>query len=388
MPELIGPARNMEKVPAIFQDGGNPEVHYLESKENGQVIAHGEPAQILLNSGFNLNLLRPYMAWNGKRFSPYVKIGDRQVIVNNEAVKKPIIRPATNATLRTDEWKSIDMAVLETAKQRLRFYQTMAGAGLTYPLSDAMGTTVLGWDKMTDDDGDARLTMTPDIAPPEGRVEYTREYIPIPLICKGFRLNVRELNASRTTGRPLDTTIAADAARKVMEAVEKLCLLGTGAITYGGGTLYGAINYTNRVTGSLTGSWATTPANAKTDTLAMKQASLNINHFGPWSLFTPTNFETALDEDYNASYPSRTVRERVMSIEGITNSTTLDYLTASNVLMMEMNQASSRIIVGFEPRTLQWTGMGSLALYYMIMCCIVPNFRADANNRCGIIHYS
>jgi uncharacterized linocin/CFP29 family protein len=381
----------IDNTPAGWHPDDAPQIHYLEPKEgndgNTTYVAHGEPAHKLLNSGMNLNALRPYFAWNNKtkKYVPVCNMGT-QINAEGKVVPKPVL--AANATLREDEWKTIDQTVLQVSRKQLAFYQSLVASGLTFPLSDALGTTVLGWDKMQDDDGDARLTMEPDIPPLEGRVTYDREYIPIPLVCKGFRLNIRELNASRRGGMPLDTAIMADATRKVTELIEKLSINGTNGITYGGGTLYGMLNYDHRVTGTLTSAWTNSSArDPLADVIAMKQDSLDIYHNGPWRMFIPTGYSTALEEDYTSGYP-KSIRNRLLEVEGVNSIQTLDYMTAGNVVMMEMDQRTIRMIVGFEPKTIEWTSMGGMSFHYMIMAIMVPNPRADANNRTGIIHYS
>ena len=367
-------------IPAGQHWDDKPEIHYLEPREGNKgetvFVAHGEPAQKMLNSGMDLGALRPYYALNEKtnRYVPGCNINGKFALTNN-------------ATLRQDEWKQIDQTVLDVSRKEMAFYQSVRSAGLTMPLGNALGTTVFGWDKMSPGEARARITMEPDIPPEEDRVTYDREYIPIPLVTAGFRLNVRELDASRRGNRPLDTTIAAERTRMVNQTIEELLLNGTGGITYGGGSLYGATNYTYNVTGSLTAAWTASGRDPVTDLTNMQQASRDIYHRGPWRVFVPAGYTKVMGLDYTTGYP-KSIMTRLMELEGISSIQILDYLAANKVLMMEMDQRSYRVLVGFEPRTVEWTTMGGWSFHYMIVACIVPNPRADANNRTGIIYYS
>lgn len=387
MAGVVGP--QIHNVPTEWQPDTAPQIHYLEPTEgnNGgvQYVAHGEPVQRLLNSGMNLDVMRPYLAFSRKRrgLVPVVNNGH---YVNNEGKKIPKVALTTNAVLREDEWKTIDATVMEVARAQLRFYSDLVAAGLTYPL-DPFATSILGWDKMTDDDGDARFAMAPDIPPEEGRVTFEREYIPIPFVTKGFTLDARELGISRNAGTSFDVEYVRQATMKVTEALEKLTLLGTAGITYGGGSIYGALNYPHRGTGSLTANWTATARDPVEDLMNMIQDSVNIYHNGPWNLYVPTAYRKPLDDDYVSGYP-KTVRSRLMELEGLSSIRVSDYMTANNILLMEFSPLTVRMIVGFEPRTIEWSNMAGMKLQYMVMACLVPNFRADANNRCGIIHYS
>lgn len=377
---VIGP--QIHNIPAGFHFDDEPQVHFLEPKENNMggvsYVPHGEPAQVLLNSGMDLGVLRPYWSYNkkNKRWMP---------VANLRGYSRPV--PVENATLLPDEWKQIDGAVLKTARKRMGFYMSLSAAGLTTPLTNPFGTMLFGWDKMQDDDGDAAITMEPDVPPLEGRPTYDRDWVPIPLITKGFRLNLRELDASRKYGEPLSTSGIAQSTLKVTEAAEKLCLHGTAGTKFGGAKVYGATNYPSRLTGSLTAAWTESAANPHQDTLNMVQATTNNLHYGPYFMYIPTAYSTAIEGDHSNSY-SKSIRQRMLETEDLNGIKKLDYLDTGNVLLLEHDEMSVRILVGFEPRTIQWATRGGMSFEFMIMACIVPNYRADANGRTGITHYS
>src|SRR4051812_35177411 len=80
----------------------------------GGSIKGGLVAQKLLQSGFNINALR------------------------------------TNDTLRKDEWKLYDTAIVGIAKARLIGVGDLVSRGLTMKLNNALGVTRIEWENDTD----------------------------------------------------------------------------------------------------------------------------------------------------------------------------------------------------------------------------------------------
>src|SRR4051812_19837838 len=113
---------------------------------NGQ--AQGAVASTLLNNGFDTMALRPWIGKDGKHYVARVDNG------------KSIAVPVANygATLRKEEWKQIDDAVILAARERLRVVADIRGAGLTYTIPNGMGKTVLVTQSMTDITG-ATISM-------------------------------------------------------------------------------------------------------------------------------------------------------------------------------------------------------------------------------------
>src|SRR5690606_33206914 len=85
--------------------------------------ASGSVAARMLQSGFNVNALR------------------------------------TNGTLRKDEWIQYDTAVVEVARKRLGAVADLLNAGLRYNLANALGTTRVEWETVSDMDP-ADITMS------------------------------------------------------------------------------------------------------------------------------------------------------------------------------------------------------------------------------------
>lgn len=296
--------------------------------------------------------------------------------------------PVTNGTLRRDEWKRLDEAILEISRTRLNGVQDLIDKGLTYQLGDGMGSTVLEYHDVSDALV-AELTMDGVTRAKGDRVKYSTIYLPIPIIHADYEINARVLAASRKLGNPLDTTMAERATRKVAEQLETMLFTAT-SYAFGGGTIYSYLNHPNRNTGTLSASWSTdSPAGILEDVIAMKQASINAMHYGPWMLYIPTAYETVLDEDYvSTTSVVTTIRKRLMDIEGIMGIKVVDTLTADNVVMVQMTSDVVRLVQGMGVQSVEWETEGKFITKHKVLTIQVPQIRADQDGNSGIMHYS
>jgi uncharacterized linocin/CFP29 family protein len=333
--------------------------------------AHGDVARRLMAGGMNVNALR---TWIGKDGRPYMN-------VNGEAT------PTVNATLKYDEWKELDMRVAQAARSRLVGVQDLISRGLEYRLGNGLASTVLQSQNASDISA-AELSMSGDKPGTKDRPNFETVYLPLPIAHKDFQLSIRVLEASRKNGDGLDLFTAELAGRKVAECVEDLLFNGTGSFTFGGGTIYGYANHPNRNTVSLGTAWTSdTGANILADVLSMKQASLTDGHYGPWMLYVPTNYEKVLDDDFKAA-SDLTIRQRILQVAGIEGVKVADKLTASNVILAEMQPDTVRMVTGLDITTVEWDSKGGMLFDYKVMAIMVPQIRADQDGKSGIIHLS
>jgi hypothetical protein len=353
----------------------------------GREQATGQVANFFLNqSQFDVGRSRP---WIGNDRRPYVTVykgGDPGKPENY--VNEPVY---TNATLRRDEWKSLDEAVLRVAETRLNGIQDLINRGLTYNLGNAMGTTVLEWHDVSDA-FDAVLTMDGVTRGYNDRPVFTHHYLPIPIIHVDYEINTRVLAASRNLGNPLDTTAAERAARKVSEYLENMLFTDT-SYAFGGGTIYSYVNYPHRNQVTLSENWdnssAKSPRDIINEVLSLKQTSIDNLHYGPWVLYIPTAYETVLDddmEDTGTTSMGITIRERLMKISGILDIKVIDALPANNVLFVQMTSDVVRLVRGMGIQNVQWQAEGNFVNRYKVMTIQVPQIRSDQNGKCGIVH--
>lgn len=357
---------------------------------NGQ--GQGPVAQQVLNAGGSLNVgtMKPFIGRDGRSYIQVFKGGDP---------KKPdnySVHPVTNAaTLRRDEWKQLDEAVLNISETRLGGVQDLVSKGLVYNIGNGMGSTVLEWHDVSDA-LEAVATMDGVNRAKNDRQVYQTNYLPLPIIHADYEINARVLASSRSLGNALDVGMAERAARKVNLLLEQMLFTNT---TYSWGTaddrslnsIYSYINHPDRneVTLSTYGGWSSSAATGATilaSVLAMKQASIDAYHYGPWVLYIPTAYETVLDGDYDATTPGTTIRERILKISGITSISVVDTLTAANVLLVQMTSDVVRLVRGMGMQNVEWQTEGKFITNYKVMTIQVPQIRSDQEGHSGIVH--
>jgi len=346
----------------------------LENINSEILQGGGSVAQRLLANGMNVGALRPWVAEDGFNY----------ITVNEKGVEKAV-RFSGNATLRKDEWKALDTAVLKAAQTRLVGVADLEARGLTFNLANGLGTTVFQYEDMSDVQG-AQVSMDGVTRGENDRVEFDINSLPMPITHGDFQLNIRALTASRTLGAPLDTTIAELKARKIAEKIEEYLFVGSSTYTFGGGTIYGYLDQPAINSVTLSQNWdasGKTGAEIMVDVLAMKQACINARHYGPYMMYIPTAYEATLDDDFKAN-SDVTIRERILKIANIIDIKVADSLTANNVLMVQMTSDVVRMINGLAMTTVEWTSEGGMIFHFKIMQISVPQIRADQNDRSGV----
>lgn len=346
----------------------------------------GQLAQMMLQHGrIDPGRMRKWFDPKTKRayITVYKGSGDPSKPENYQDV--PI---QANATLRRDEWKQLDEAVLRISEERIGGWQDAP----VFNLGNAMGTTVLEYHDISDA-MEAELTMDGITRSTGDRPAYTTNYLPLPIIHADYEINARVLSASRNLGQPLDTDGAERATRKVLEKLENLFFTDT-TYTYGGGTIYSYVNHTDRNQYTLTagnGNWdssSATGAEIIQDVLGMKQASINAFHYGPWNLYVCTDYETVLDDDYDSTTPGTTIRERIMKIGGINDVKVIDKLPDNEVLLVQMTTDVVRLVNGMGIQNVEWEEQGGMVTKYKVMTIRLPQIRSDQDGNSGIVHGS
>ena len=353
---------------------------------NGQ--AQGEFAQYALNqSSFQVGAMRPFIGKNGRTYISLFKGGNPK-----SPASYAVIPINNNATLRRDEWKQLDDALMETNKYRLGGIEDLIANGLTYNLGNAMGTTVLEWHDIGDF-GEATMTMDGVTRGNNDRPNFQFNYLPIPIIHFDYEINARALESSRKLGNPVDTTSAQNAGRKVAEYLENLLFTD---VIYSFGekddrnanTIYSYLNHPDINLVTLAEHWdasASTGALIVEDVMKMKQASINDYHYGPWMLYIPTNYEVQIDKDYDTVTPGTTTRERIMKIANIKGIKVVDTLPSDKVLLVQMTPDVVRLVRGLGLTNVEWKTEGGFVSKFKVLTIQVPQIRSDQNKRSGIV---
>lgn len=342
--------------------------------------------EFMVNRRLDVGAWKPFEE-DGRSYISVFMGGDPTKQVNYKVI------PVNNAaTLRRDEWKALDSAVLDIARDRLVGINDLKAKGLVYPLGNAMGTTVLEWHDIGDS-MEAVISMDGVTRGQGDRPTFQHNYLPIPIIHVDYEINSRELATSRNMGNPIDTSSAEHAARKVTERLEDMLFTD---VTYGYGELdsrnrnkiYSYVNFPDRIQKVVT-SWTAsgkTGADIVDDVLGAMQESITRKHYGPWTLYIPTGYQTAILADYDATTPGTTIRERLMKLDGITEIKVADHLAADNMVLVEMKKETVRLIEGFGLQNVEWQTEGRFITKYKVLTIQVPQIRSDRNGACGIVH--
>lgn len=351
----------------------------------GQGQTQGEVAAYAAMNGGKLDpgSMRPWIDRTGKCYvTVYNGFGDPKDVKNytNKEIN------VNTGTLRRDEWKRLDDAILEVSRARLGGVQDLVANNLVYNLGNGMGTTVLEYHDSSDS-MEAQTTMDGISRTQGDRPVFGYHYLPLPITHVDYEINARVLAASRNMGNALDTTSAEHAARKVLEKIEAMLFTNV-TYSFGGGTIYSYINHPDINGVTLTLAWdnaSKTGANIVTDVLNMKQASIDAKHYGPWMLYIPTAYETKLDGDYDSTTPGTTTRERIMKIDGIKGIKVIDTMPADNVLLVQMTSDVVRLVQGMPLQNVEWQTEGKFLTKYKVMTIQVPQIRSDQNGASGIV---
>lgn len=327
--------------------------------------------------------MRPFLSDDGKAYILVHTGGDKNDPKNYRT------EPVANATLRYDEWRTLDQAVIRVAEQRLVGFEDLRRNGLVYNLGNAMGTTILTWEKMSDA-FTAKISIDPVSRGKNDRLDFIPAHTPIPVIHEDYQLSERVLSESRNRGNGLDTLSAERAARAVAVKLEDMLFGETASFAYGGGTVHSYLSHPDINTVALGDPWddsAASPEEIVGDILNMKQASINDNYRGPWMLYVPTAYDTVLDEDYKTTGAgmSQTIRQRILQISGIQGITVVDRLPANNVLLVCMQKDVVDLIDGMSMQNIQWDSEGGMVHNYKVMAIQIPRIKSDYNGRSGIV---
>lgn len=348
----------------------------------GQGGGTGEVAhQIQTDGVLDPGSMRPFIGLDGKCYISVYKGGDRADLKSYGS------QLVTNATLRRDEWNQLDQALLQISRERLGGIKSLEEHGLVYNLGNAMGTTVLEYEDISEA-MEAHFTMDGVTRGKGDRPEFTSKYLPIPILHVDYEINSRVLAASRNRGQALDTISVELAARRINEQLEDMLFTNT-SYAWGNGTIYSYVNTPHRNQISLSVDWdasAKTSAHIVREVLDMKQANINSKHFGPYELYIPTAYETRLDEDYDARTPGTTLRERILKIDKIMSLKVIDHLPANNVLLVQMTSDVVRLVKGMGITNIEWKTEGKFITKYKVMTIQVPQIRADQAGNSGIVH--
>lgn len=339
-----------------------------------------------------------------RRKRPYVlnqgRADERSVVDVNtgrlDASGKPIYTQQqihTNATLRKDEWISLDEEIIEAAREELSLIQDLLDKGLVKYVG-GLGTTVSEWEsasKMTaasvSMDGKSRNAE-------KDNQEFETQGVPIPVVKKPFEIGTRVLEASRRRGSGLDTTQHTEAAVQVARASEVMGFYGAGfgAVDSAGSRyqVHGLFTFPGRATANIA-DWAnsaTTPETILDDILALiDQMAREELHLGPFRIYIPPTMRFQFSRDFKA-FGTITLRERVLA-EGIIDDIKVsNVIQGGNVAMVELKKKVIDLGIGADLTTVQYSSLDGWSENFEVYAAWAPRLKQDFDEHCGIMHAS
>lgn len=310
-----------------------------------------------------------------------------RALASGQRMDESVLR--TCDVLRKDEWRAYDTSVVEEAARMRRGVADLISAGLVTNIPRALGKTIFEYETVSDME-EAIISMSGVERSDNDRQEYERAGVPLPMVHKDFDVDLRELEASRNGNRPLDTTRAGVAGRKVSEKQEEI--LFEGGPTFGGLPIYGYTTHPNRLTASFgtNGVWsagAKTGPNIVADVQTGKTALRNAGFRGPYWVYSSDSADEKLGDDYNVSGASvLTIRERLLKIEGVTKLETTEFLTGDQVLIVQATKDVISWLQGIDITNAQWDLAGGFRIAFKVYAIGIPLIKATQSGKTGIFH--
>ena len=343
---------------------------------------------------FDVNSKRPYRGETRKDLA-YITLPDGVNADGTPKFKAHFVGQANASTLLRDEWKYIDDAIGQARQKKMAFVNWLISKGCVIDIPNGLGVTQYEWQNIGNLSG-AEYSMDGLKQGDTDRVEYSSATIPLPIVSKNWRLNLRYLEESRRKGMPMDTYFMSETARIVAQFVEKMMIMGTGSFKYGGDTLYGLLDSPNvealtAGSGLFTVAWndaAVTGSGILADVLAMVQKANDNLHYGPFSLWLPQKYQVALALDYSDEYP-KTIAQRILETGAISDINYSDYFEQVGgkdvIVMLEANKENIAVVRGMEFRDFEWQTLGGWVIEHKVAGIYAPLIRKDAGSKTGII---
>ncbi len=293
----------------------------------------------------------------------------------------------TNDLLRKDQWKQLDQAVVEIAAVRLRPLQVLRERGLVRNL-DGLGVLLSQYEQLSDMT-DAEISMSGIARTQEDSANYTLISVPIPVISKDFRINLRRLLASQrapagaSISEAIDVTQVRTATRKVSEMAVSMLFNGYGG-KLDGNALTGLTNATNANT--VSGSDWGTVANIYANMLTAISALQGDRMFGPYGLFVAVDQYNEMLQ-YIASV-NQTALMRVQTIPGMQFVEPADQLASGTAVLFQLTADVIDIAIAEDITVVEWDEHGGLTAQFKVMMAYAPRPKYDADSRSGIAYIS
>lgn len=332
-------------------------------QQGAQSFFSTSPGKLLAANGWDLRVLRPVLRDNG-----------------------PL---RANDLLRKDEWKALDDAIVPVARRQLGAIEDLRAAGLVRSLG-SLGVLLDEYEAVSDIDA-AEQSMSGVTSGQRDLATYALNSVPIPITFRDFQIHLRHLEASRRGGSQIDTTNAELCAARVAEKLEEVLFNGS-SVNIGGNSIAGLTTASSRITGSLTGDWATFPTvtgeNIVSDVLSMIADAEDENYFGEMTFYVPVSYMQVLRNDFKAN-SDKTILQRLEEIDAFAGVRATTSLTAE-VVGVHLRRDVLDYSEASGITTVQWEEMGGMIQNFKVMAASAPRIKipSTASAKTGLVHYT
>jgi len=254
--------------------------------------------------------------------------------------------------------------------------------GLTYDLG-GIGTSVSQW-QVASTMTPANVSMQASTAGDRDIVEYGIDQVPVPIIHKDFKIDLRSLDASRRMGSNIDLTNIDEAATQVAYGIEDLILKGR---RIANGQIYGVLTNPKRIVGTSPTNWKADPESIYDVVLTMIDDADRANRFGPFNLYLPSGLANMLYKRY-ADGSGDTVMKALGDINLIENIRVSDRLPKNRVVLMQMTSDTIDLAIGQDVITVEWETLGGMETNYKVLASLAPRIKPDIEGNLGIVDYT
>ena len=288
----------------------------------------------------------------------------------------------SNDLLRKDEWVSYDTTLVKVAGDRLNIIADLRADSLVRNLG-GLGVLVTEYEKQTEMTP-ANIDMAGVTPGREDSIGFILVGVPIPIIHKDFRINIRRLLASRRNGEGIDVSSTEAAARTVVEAMEDLVTNGASGIVINGQALYGLTNFADTLpeTGS---DWGTI-ANIITSIEAAIAAAEENHMYGPFRLYVATPQWGQMRSIYSDG-SRESAFERVSRVyPQIRSMKAGDRLTAGTAVLVQMTSDVIQLAIAQDITNVEWNTLGGMVAHFKVLAAMAPIVKSDAEGQTGIVY--
>lgn len=329
-------------------------------------------------------------------YRPYRK--DNENYIFNAFGEKVSFGSQNASVLPLDSWKKLDTDISSVVRTELNVFNDIMNVGTVDLGSEesALGT-FLYINEMYSDSGDAALSMTG-----RGKINndtslVKSETLPLPMVNDDFRLDIRTLNASKRgaygngSNVAIDSRNAENSARKTAEQLEDLAIVGGGAFSYAGSSVYGMTTVPNRLQTTYVKEWSD---GTKTfdECVADVRAWINLHYIQGTAgnkalmLYIPSAWNVALSLTRGTDSGVSLKNFLMATFPELIDIKPVFRMTVNSVCLIEMRPRTVKVINGFAPTPISWMSPDGLEFNWKLLTLQIPKFYSDYNDVCGIVH--